>query len=69
MEMALAFNRRVVILISLKVGSLSIFGRMGLGNPLMISSTIRALLGAILVLCCVYEGRWLLDGKNGKEIN
>jgi hypothetical protein len=35
-----------------------------LGNPLMISSTVRALLGAMLLLFCVYEGRWLLDDKN-----
>jgi hypothetical protein len=51
------------------VGSWSIFRRIGLGNPLMIYSTVRALLGAMLLLFWVYEGRWLLDSKNRREIN
>jgi hypothetical protein len=69
MEIALAFNRRVVILMSSKVGSLSILGRTGLGNLLMIYSTVRALLGAMLNLFCVCEGRWLLGDDRLKEIN
>jgi hypothetical protein len=65
MEMALSFNRRVVTLMPSKVGSWSIFGRIGFGNPLMIYSIVRALLGAILLLFCAYEGLWLLGSKNG----
>jgi hypothetical protein len=66
MEMALEFSRRVVTYMCSKVGSWSIFGRMGLVNPLMISSTVRAFLGAMLLLFYVYEGLWLLGSKNGK---
>jgi hypothetical protein len=65
-EIAFAFSRRVVTWISSKVVSLSILGRTGLGNPLMISSTVRALLCAMLVLYCVCEGHMLLDGDNVK---
>jgi hypothetical protein len=68
-EMAFAFSRRIVTLMSSKVGPLYILGRTGLGKPLMIASTVSALLGAMLVLLCVYEGRGLLDGDNVKEIN
>jgi hypothetical protein len=42
---------------------------MGLVNLFMIYSTVRALLVAMLLLFCVYEGHWRLGGKNGKEIN
>jgi hypothetical protein len=49
-EMAFAFSRRVVTWMSSKVCSFSILGRKRLVEPLMISSTIIALLGAMLVL-------------------
>jgi hypothetical protein len=65
-EMAFAFSRRVITLMSSKVGSLSILGRTGLGKSLMISSTVSALRGAMLALLCVCEGRGLLDGDNVK---
>jgi hypothetical protein len=68
-EIAFSFSRRVVSWISWKVGSLSLLGSTGLGNPLMIFSTISALLGAMLVLYCVCEGLRLLYGDNVKEIN
>jgi hypothetical protein len=68
-EMAFTFSRRVVTWMSSKVGSLYILGRTGFGKLLMISSTASALLGAMLIVLCVYEGRGLLDGDNVKEIN
>jgi hypothetical protein len=35
---------------------------------LMISSTVSALLGAMVVVLCVYEGRRILDCDKGKEL-
>jgi hypothetical protein len=68
-EMAFTFSRRVVTWMSSQVGSLSILGRTGLGKLLMISSTVSALLGAMLVLLRVCEGLSLLDGENVKHIS
>jgi hypothetical protein len=68
-EMEFAFSRRVVTWMSSKVGSLYILGSISLVKPLMIYSTVSVLLGAMLVLYCVYEVRRLLDGDNVKEIN
>jgi hypothetical protein len=67
-EVAFEFSRRVLTWMYSKAGSLSILGRAGLGKPLMISSTVSALLGAMVVLVCVCEGRGILDNKV-KEIN
>jgi hypothetical protein len=47
---------------------LSILGRTGLGKPLMISSTVCALLGDMVVLLFVCEGRGLLDGNTDKKL-
>jgi hypothetical protein len=68
-EMTFTFSIRVVIWMSSKVGSWSILGKTGLGKPLMIYSTVSALLGTMFVLLCVCEGRGLLDGDNMKEIS
>jgi hypothetical protein len=38
-------------------------------SSVRINSTVSALLGAMLVVLCVWEGRGLLDGDNMKEIN
>jgi hypothetical protein len=54
---------------SSKVYLLSMLGSTGLGMPLIISSTLSVLLGAMFVMLCVCEGRGLLDGDNMKDIN
>jgi hypothetical protein len=68
-EMSFAFSRRVFTWMLSKVGLLSILGSKGLGKLLMIYSTVSALLGAMLLLLCVCEGRGLLDGDNVKAFN
>jgi hypothetical protein len=61
--MAFALRRGVVTLMSSNVGSWSIFGRTGLRKTLMISSTVSALICAMVVVVFVCEGRELLDGN------
>jgi hypothetical protein len=53
---------------SSNVGSWSIFGRTGFGKPLMISSTVSALIDAMVVVLFVCEGRRLLDDDKGKKL-
>jgi hypothetical protein len=62
-EIEFAFSRRVVTQMSSKVGLLSFLGRKGLGKPVMISATVSALLGAMVVVLFVCEGRGILDGN------
>jgi hypothetical protein len=48
--------------------SWSIFGRRGLGKPLMIALTVSELLGAMVVVLFVFEGRGILDGDKAKKL-
>jgi hypothetical protein len=65
---AFELRRRVATWMSSNVGSWYIFGRTGFGNPLMISSTVSALCGAMFVVLFVCEGRRLLDDDKGKKL-
>jgi hypothetical protein len=53
---------------SSNIGLWSIFGRTGFGKPFMISSAVSVLLGAMVVVLFVCEGREILDGNNVKKI-
>jgi hypothetical protein len=67
-EIAFALRRRVVTWMYSNVGSCYIFGRKGFGKPLMISSTVIPLCGAMFVVLFVCEGSRLLgDDKGGKN--
>jgi hypothetical protein len=68
-EIAFAFRRLVVTWMSSNIGSWYIFGWTGLGKPLMISSTMSTLRGAMFVVLFIYDGRRLLDDGKNKNKN